>query len=279
MRIAAIVALFFASVLAAANAAPACDPIPGVEKLWAKPSTHFILFGEMHGTAESPKLFGEAICSALAKGRTIVAGFEFPQSERPAIEAYLTSKGTAADREALLRNGHWRGLPDGRGSEAMFNVVERLRRLRADGARLSLIAFVPDLAPHSTPAQYEADMAAVLAQAPRRSLVMALMGNIHARMSGDFGGGRTLGYQPMAAHLPPDQVVAVDMTAIHGGTAWNCSMPTGKADLDCSAHGLGPGPMQPGITLLADTKSGYHATLGFDHATAAPSAVAPGTAK
>lgn len=79
----------------------------------------------------------------------------------------------------------------------------------------------------------------------------------------------------MATHLPPEQVIAVDMTAIHGGMAWNCSMPTGKADLDCSAHSLWGIPVPLGVTLLADTKSGFHARLGFDTATASPPAVGP----
>ena len=70
----------------------------------------------------------------LAEGESVVLGLEFPEDEQPALDAYLRSQGAPADREELLRGHFWRLLAvDGRGSQAMLELIDTLRQQIARG--------------------------------------------------------------------------------------------------------------------------------------------------
>lgn len=275
---AAMIRYFVLAVLLAfaapAAAMPACQTPPGVETLWSRPGTRFVLFGEIHGTAESPKLFGEVVCAALRSGRPVVAALEIPERHQLALDVYLESEGRAAERQMLTRHVFKGAFPDGRASRAMFDLIERLRVLRQQGADLHLWASVPE--PNGglfEQSRYEAAMAARLSAAGQgtdSALVLALMGDLHARINTDAYGAN-FAYAPAGNLLPRPATLAVDLVGEHGGTAWNCQTRPRNDKPDCGAHDMRfpPGSRQ-GLTLFAEPQNGFDAALGFDHATASP---------
>jgi hypothetical protein len=217
-----------------ASAALACPVLAGTDEVLAMRGKRYIIFGEMHGTAETPALFGDFVCHAARQG-PVVVGLEISMHEQPALDHYLRSRGTAADRSALTGTMHWEGQ-DGRASVAMLALVERLRTMRSAGAAIRVHAFVDPGPPAPTQTPYEQRMAQQwrtgLAAVPGARLV-ALVGNIHARRVGfrDF--------DPAAMHLPHDELITIDM-APNGGSAWNCQQS------GCAAHPLGrAGPATP----------------------------------
>ena len=193
-----------------------CPALAGTDEILAMPGKRYIIFGEMHGTAETPALFGDFVCHAGRQG-PVVVGLEIPVQEQPALDRYLASRGTAADRSALTGTIHWEGQ-DGRASEAMFALVERLRAMRSAGLPIRVHAFVDPGPPAPTQTPYEQRMARQWRaglDAVAGARLVALVGNIHARRV------RFRDFDPAAMHLPRAELFTID-TAPIGGSAWNC---------------------------------------------------------
>lgn len=185
-----------------AGAPPQCEPVEGIHHLQADDSKRFFVFGERHGTQEIPRLFGEAVCAMSARAPVLV-GLEIGSSQQASIDRFMSSDGSPAAREALLANGHWR-LNDGRASQAMLDLFQRLRSLKASGRDISVIAF---MAPAPAPEDRERGTAEALIEgleARPGALVMVLIGSIHAERDG-LGGIR-----PAAAYLPDTQTVTLN---------------------------------------------------------------------
>lgn len=221
----------------AAAADVACRDVPGAVALWSNPDHRFVVFGEAHGTNEIPELFGEVVCQASAS-RTLVVALEWPQDMQAPLDQYMASDGSEAARDRFLSAPFWSNpTPDGRTSQAMFNLIERLRRLRASGRPVSVQAFVsrPELL-RLRQDYYELEMARNLADIanrdPSRPLVLVLTGNVHAGKQRNSSLGGLLG---AVGHLPPVEVVSLD-AARNAGATWGCH--TDK-------------PLQPGVQLSA----------------------------
>ena len=192
MTMVAAVSLGIAPLLRAQTAAGSsaaghsCREVPGAETLWSNPDHRFLVFGEAHGTNEIPELFGDVICQASAS-RPVVVALEWPQEMmQPFLDAYMASNGSEAARKRFLAAEFWGNpTPDGRTSRAMFNLVERMRVLKASRRAISVRAFVPmtDLSRFRQDYQ-EIGMAWNLANIansdPARPLVFVLTGNVHA---------------------------------------------------------------------------------------------------
>jgi len=129
------------ATLAAAASLSACTPIAGTAKLWESPSTRYVMVGETHGTNEAPELFADLVCAASKKRQVIVA-LEQPSQDQPAIDAFLKSDGKVGARAQFLKAGMWnQSTKDGRSSEAMLGLFDRLRRLKQAGRIQSVAAF------------------------------------------------------------------------------------------------------------------------------------------
>ena len=132
--------LFSAGLLlsgAARATEPASDPL-GV--LTERAQVHRVmLVGELHGTWEVPGIVAGLATNLSADERPLIVGLEIWRSEQAALDRYLASAGTAEDREALLAGPFW-ATRDGRSSEAMVDLIERLRVL-ALKAPVQLVAF------------------------------------------------------------------------------------------------------------------------------------------
>ncbi|MCP3918903.1 MAG: hypothetical protein GY711_25430 [bacterium] len=77
-------------------------------------------------TAQAPTkedtLARRAVDAALNDEHEVVLGLEIWSTEQPALELYVQSAGTPADRDRLLTGPFWRFVRDGRSSEAMLGL-------------------------------------------------------------------------------------------------------------------------------------------------------------
>jgi erythromycin esterase-like protein len=98
------------------------------------------MVGETHGTRETPDFFADLVCLASTKRRVIVA-VEQDTAGQPAIDAFMRSRGDLAAREAFVQAIWPTGLDDGRGSEAMVDLFDRLRQYQQSGRVQRVVAF------------------------------------------------------------------------------------------------------------------------------------------
>lgn len=140
-----------------------------------------VMIGELHGTQETPALVGDVLDHFAARDRGVVLALEVSTQEQPRFDRYLASRGTAADRTALLEGAHWREVHhDGRDSKAMLDLIEHVRRLRTRGAPVALVAFDGGGTDMDT---RNLGMAKVLRATAKRfptSTLLVLTGNVHA---------------------------------------------------------------------------------------------------
>lgn len=254
--------------VAAGPKASACAPVPGLD-LGALADIRFLVFGEMHGTAETPAFVGDVACVLSAK-RSVVVAIELPVVDETNTVAFVQSKGAKSDVDRLLHSGAWGGAYQwGATSVAMFELVERVRALRESGRDISVAHFMPingaDLHQNYYEVLMAAELAKVAAKHPK-AIVVALMGNIHARKAAiDRGPLKLL---PAVAHLPPSDVLSFD-TSPGGGAAWNCQP-------DCGPHPLGSAPEpKPRGVHRAEGAGAFDGVFSVGkHATPSPPAMA-----
>ena len=256
-----MIALFLAAGLA-----QACTPPDGVSQLWER-SERIIVVGESHGTREGPAAFAEIVCAATEQGPVTVA-LELPSNMQPSLNAFLAAADATTALEAL------EGTPflaprmaDGRTSESMLDMLNRIRTLRTEGRDVAIHAFQPNASrPRDWPqAWYELDMAANMAAAVYQrptGRVLALVGNLHARNTAierlpEVG-------LPAAAHLPAQDTLTV-VIAQQGGEAWNCQE-------ECGPHTQGAryDPDARGVILEPYAEGAYDAVLALGPSTASP---------
>jgi len=238
-----------------------------------------LLFGEIHGTAELPRFFGEAVCTAAASGLAVEVGLEVAGAEQPSVDAFLASPGGAADVEALAATDFWsRDYQDGRSSQAMVALLDHMRRLRASG--LPLHVFLFDLDPGEDMSRRDEAMAANIAAHARAhpvALTMALTGEVHSWKTRGAPWDPEL--LPMGWHLDQAGIRVRSLgRATPAGTAWIC---TGGSPSDCGsketrATGTLPSGRAAGIELLPEpSPRGYAGMYATSSLTASPPARLP----
>jgi hypothetical protein len=202
-----------------------CPALPGLESPAIR-NARTIIVGELHGTAEIPAMFGDLVCHVSAGGASVLVGLEFEEDKLAAFTSFLNSAGTLEDRATFLEQSGWLAsaerFPDGRTSEAMFALVNRLRVMRASGARIALTTFIRRV-DGDTQTPYEMAMAESISLASRAGSydkVLVLVGNLHARTERVVFPGSP-GFEPMAMHLPEGEFVSLN-AKYSSGAAWNC---------------------------------------------------------
>ncbi len=142
-----------------------------------------LVFGEIHGTKESPDYFLRAVCTVLEKDpqKPLLIGLEFPVSEQSGLVRFIDSDGDAKSVQALLSQPFWnRPMQDGRSSRAMFELIDGLRLLRKRVPNITLFAIIDD----ALAATHDGSMAAridnVLAE-HQGARALVLIGNYHAK--------------------------------------------------------------------------------------------------
>lgn len=256
----------------AAPEPPSCRQAPGLDLLLT-PGTALLL-GEMHGTIEGPAFTADALCRALAAGRSVTLGLEIPREDEPLFLAYLTSEGSEKDRAALLGAPFWHDMRDGRNSQAMLGLVETVRRHHRAGRPVRLVLF--DQRGHPDGRSRDRAMADRLRQAVRESpqdVLVVLSGNIHTRTVAGVPWDKQFemaGYL-LSRDFPGLRLVSLNMT-YSGGTAWAC------IDGECKVHPLkgdGPGAGGGKVTLheTGADERGYHGRYDVGSLTASEPAV------
>jgi hypothetical protein len=193
-----------------------CTPVPGASNLWSRSSIRWVWLGESHGTVETPAVFGDLVCDALAHGRHVTVALERPNTEQAAINAVVGSGNQATAVRALLDQPDWRSIYDGRTSQAMLELLLQLRKLKTQYAVLRVVAIVdPDAFASSPTANDEAMGNAVraLESTQPQDLVLVLTGNVHSLKD------PKLGHKAAAMYLPTDQLFSIQVTSA-GGQAW-----------------------------------------------------------
>lgn len=199
-----------------------CQAIDGWDSLLARDQVRWIVIGEMHGNAESPTIFADAVC-LTAQARPVVVALEMPSIAQANIDAFMASDGGEDAEAAFLADPIWHyEFKDGRSSQAMFRLFQRLRAMHAAGQIERVVAAMAiDPAGPPSRARHEELMAGALAAAGEGgATVLMLVGNAHARLQPlDFGGEV---YPPMASLLPGSQTITLNIEN-NGGETWACS--------------------------------------------------------
>lgn len=270
---------------AAQAAAPDCEPAANLDV--AQLSARALLVGELHGNAETPAFVARLVCSLLKAGRPVIVALEREGQEQPALQAYLTSAGQAADVQALTTQAAWtRPQQDGRNSQAMLALIEQLRRLRAAGQPVGVLAmqqsFYP-LVPQGTAGKAtwtDADNVRfgevndrTMAQQVWTTLtlhpaytVVALAGNMHTAVASASRQAQLAwpSFGDVLVAMTPVQVIGLSST---GGSSWNMTL-----------NGAGARKTPPGPLYLADSRVDIHVDLGSLHASA-PAVAPPGVSE
>jgi hypothetical protein len=223
--------LILGTALLKAAAAASCPSMPGAEKVWSQTSVHWVLIGEVHGSNETPEVFGNLVCDALVHERKVIVAVERPTSEQAALDGILTMRDLAKAEKILLAEPDWRNGMDGRASVAMLRLLVSLRELRQKYRGLKVVAFDAPFHSDSAGARDQAMGRALLAlgMSMPESIVLALTGNVHAMQSAEFG------YDLAAMYLPASERISLEVTDT-GGETWAtsdgaCGSSTGGAEM------------------------------------------------
>ena len=206
--------VFAAAILAcaSASAAESVTPVTGLDPFFVSGST--LLVGEVHGSAEIPQLLWSMACNFARAGAPIVVGMEIPSLEQAGIDRYLASSGSAGDRKQLLDGAFWSSeFKDGRSSEAVFGLIERIRAARHRGVSIDFQAVVD-----STPGgDYDAAIARGIERVRGRNrdaVLIVSAGNNHTRVDTVAAAGGILRQRGIS-------FTSLDVVT-GGGTVWGC---------------------------------------------------------
>ena len=241
--------------------------MPGLEAVAQRP---IIVVGELHGTAETPAAV-VAIARELAT-RPVAVGLEVSQTEDARIAAYLSSRGDAASRAALLAGPFWHAPREGRESEAMLALLEGLRAMKASGHDVVVVPFDIPLERFSDPNVDRDQMMAENILAARKRLpasqMVVLVGNWHSRTSSDPDG------DPMTATLRKSEPSLVALRAEYaGGSAWLCEDGDGPDGVVCGPRKLLEKDAHPARTITLGGVKDHDGAIHIGPATASPPAV------
>jgi hypothetical protein len=237
--------------------------IPGGWTNVAARGTRYVIFGEIHGTGESPAFVARLACGLASRGERLLIGIEQQASDNAALQqAWSLPDGQFA---AALRRTGWAGRLDGVASRAMFGLLLKLHALKARGRAIDVVAFngfrddaqrrrfadLPAQGPHEAA---QAENIRRAAESGRYDHVLILVGNLHARKT-PVGDGAAA-FRPMAMQLAPAaEITSLNMRA-SGGSMWNClarpgarlepGKPIPPSAIDCGSHDTGRSPVDLG---------------------------------
>ena len=186
-----------------------------------------VLLGELHGTQETPALAGQLAAHFAATHRPALLGLEIARNEQDDVDRYLASDGGAEAQASLLAGEHWSPPHDGRDSQAMLELIEEVRQLRASGADVRIIYFDAHDAEMNLRNRRMADTLRAAAVRSPGAILLVLTGNVHAMTHRPPGGlygedGKPI-EAPMTAgrYLSNLDPVSVDIDAA-SGEYWAC---------------------------------------------------------
>lgn len=221
----------------------------------------YVVFGELHGTEESPAFVGNLACALAVKGERLLVAVEHNAEYDAAFQAAWRLP--PAQFTAELQKAGWAGRNDGVASKAMLQMLVRLHALKQRGRSINIVAFngarddaqrarlsdLPGQGPHEAA---QAENIRTAANARPYDRVLILVGNIHARkLPVDFRGVQ---FKPMVMQLAPaETIVALNMRTADG-SSWGCRLKQGLTPekgkpLPQGAITCGPYPMKEQLDL------------------------------
>lgn len=230
-----------------ATEATAAWRVEAAETLAERAGDHrLIVLGEMHGTQEVPLLAGDLV-ERWSEHAPVLLALEIPVSEHVALAASVAAGGDATTLDALRRRTWWQRPPqesDGRRSEDVLALIQRVGRLRQAGRNVAVLAFDPRDARCFERGNCEAAMAHVLRRAhgalPQGRLLV-VTGNVHAMKRRPRNAPPLLPQMPMTAHLRDLSPVSIDIAA-RQGVFWACAGEDTCGPMQASQPGRG-GPL------------------------------------
>lgn len=195
-----------------------------------------LLLGELHGTQEVPRFVAQGACQTASNGTPVTVGLELPVENQQRVATFIRSTGSEDAWLKLMEAPFWRNpYQDGRSSEAMANLLEQLRQLRAQGLDVEVFAFDhPGLKGQKHEDAMAATVLSQVRQTPGR-FFLVVSGNVHPRTT--QGVPWDASYRPMGLLLSRqlENVVALDM-AYNSGSAWLCAVEGAKQELECGVR-------------------------------------------
>lgn len=268
------------SLLAAESVAPQDCELPGAIVATGLPEQRLVLLGELHGTQEAPALLATWACQLSRKGLPVLVVLELPSEEQERLDVFMHSPGAADDRRRLLQGWFWQrpqGRQDGRSSQAMFQLVESLRALRAGGAELALRAVdVSELGSSPRDAQMSVNLRGAMEAHPTHR-VLGLFGNVHVALQRGSSWDDT--FESLGYLLKAEAVHALNISSKRG-SAWACWSfnSADKSAMNCSSRSFGK-PDDKAVAQLETGELRYDATWWLPRLTASPPARDADTAR
>ncbi|MBX9858489.1 MAG: hypothetical protein K2Y20_02735 [Sphingomonas sp.] len=272
---------------------------PGWSKIVSN-RTHYVVFGELHGTVETPRLIGDIACALTAKRQRILVAVELSSTQNAGLQRAWAGPHEGFATSVVREMPEWATRNDGVTSTAMLALLTRLHALHVAGRAVDIVAFngarddaqaarlsaLPGAEPHEAA---QAENIRTAAANGRYDTVLVLTGNAHARKRPITGRG--VAYRPMAMQLAAPASIASLFIGTGGGTSWGCQMsgppPAGpmlRSDLiKCGAFRAGAGVGLVGAPRIVDTRGqagptnpdgAYDAMLFVGPITASPPAAA-----
>jgi hypothetical protein len=168
-----------------------CPRVEGLQLITER-VPKLIFIGEWHGTEEMPAATFSLACHLLASGKKVHLSLEFNTDWSASLQAATrsTAENAQAFSDLATRWNTLRKFPDGRSSEAMWRLLERLALLPASSReRLRMSAFDTRIWEARFPGenQYQdAGMAAALVrevESGSDEITIAFTGELHARLT------------------------------------------------------------------------------------------------
>lgn len=218
-----------------------------------------VFLGELHGTNEGPAFVGSLACGLVDGNARVIIALEMPADEQTFLDA---PQETATD---IAKRSFWAGakiedklMHDGRSSEAVFNLINRIKKMRATGKAVQLAAIdvgTPQNGAQSTRNEaMAANIKNVMLKAPNAKIIVFL-GRMHARKA-----ARQLD-KSVASYLDPSIRISLTM-AYESGSAWNCK--SSSQGYGCDVNSVSsalpsalPGRHQPFVIAPSTEFDGY----------------------
>ncbi|WP_454887280.1 hypothetical protein [Sphingomonas oryzagri] len=202
----------------------------------------YIIFGEEHGTKESPDLFYSITCALAHKGEHILVAVEYSSSHNDDLQkAWALPDFEFQD---MFIKYYWAGREDGIASQATLSMLRKLHSLKGQGGSIDIVAFngardmaqqarfanLPGQGPHEAA---QAENIRNAAEAGAYDHVLVLVGSLHASKVPVTKQG--VRFDPMAVQLGPAAKIVSLRMAHDAGTAWNCQLKKADAQLEPGA--------------------------------------------
>lgn len=237
------------AVESSSTIAATCNPLGALPE--AVENARVIVFGELHGTNESPDFVGRFLCTAAMAGEPLVLALEIPTEEQSRIDSFLASGGDDRAVDDLLSGPFWhREFHDGRSSSAMVRLIRFASQLKADGKSVSVLAFAAYDNRSGDEAMADAIASALALNPSSRAVVLTGAG--HAATT--VGTSWDPDFRPLGSFLAARYETRSFRMTSAGGSFWACV--SGNCAVQ-QRNRSGVATAQPGELVLTDTTPGF----------------------